>query len=99
MGTTVFPAAELKIYLEASATERAERRYNQLKQKGLSANLANLKKEIAERDERDANRAVSPLRPADDAVVIDSTQMSIDEVVSRVLQLAHSCGVCDSIPD
>ncbi|HHZ88044.1 MAG TPA: (d)CMP kinase, partial [Chromatiaceae bacterium] len=89
MGTTVFPAAELKIYLEASATERAERRYNQLKQKGLSANLANLKKEIAERDERDANRAVSPLRPADDAVVIDSTQMSIDEVVSRVCRRLH----------
>jgi CMP/dCMP kinase len=88
MGTVVFPAADLKIFLTASAGERARRRYNQLKDKGLDANLAALSQEVAERDRRDANRPVSPLRPADDAVLIDSTAMTIDAVVERVLTLA-----------
>lgn len=88
MGTVVFPAAQLKIFLTASAEERARRRYNQLKDKGLSASLAALSLEIAERDRRDASRPISPLRPADDAVMVDSTSMSIDAVVARVLELA-----------
>jgi cytidylate kinase len=92
MGTVVFPGALLKIFLTASAEERARRRYNQLnnqlKDKGPSANLAALSLEIAERDRRDASRAISPLRPADDAVIVDSTAMTIDAVVARVLELA-----------
>jgi CMP/dCMP kinase len=88
MGTVVFPTAPLKIFLTATAEERARRRYNQLKDKGLGANLAALSLEIAERDRRDAGRAVAPLRPADDAVIVDSTAMTIDAVVARVLELA-----------
>ena len=88
MGTVIFPGAPLKIFLTASAEERARRRYNQLKDKGLGANLAALSLEIAERDRRDATRAVAPLRPADDAVIVDSTAMTIDAVVARVLELA-----------
>lgn len=88
MGTVVFPQAALKIFLTASAEERARRRYNQLKDKGLGANLAALSLEIAERDRRDASRAIAPLRPADDAVIVDSTAMTIDAVVARVLELA-----------
>jgi cytidylate kinase len=88
MGTVVFPGAPLKIFLTASAEERARRRYNQLKDKGLGANLAALSLEIAERDRRDASRAIAPLRPADDAVIVDSTAMTIDAVVARVLELA-----------
>lgn len=88
MGTVVFPTAELKIFLTASPEERARRRYKQLKDKGLSANLAALSLEIAERDRRDASRAVAPLKPADGAVIVDSTSMSIDAVVARVLELA-----------
>jgi cytidylate kinase len=88
MGTVIFPGAPLKIFLTANAEERARRRYNQLKDKGLGANLAALSLEIAERDRRDAHRAVAPLRPADDAVIVDSTAMTIDAVVARVLELA-----------
>jgi cytidylate kinase len=88
MGTVIFPAAQLKIFLTASPAERAQRRYKQLKDKGLDANLAALSLEIAERDRRDASRPIAPLRPADDAHVIDSTSMSIDAVVARVLELA-----------
>lgn len=89
MGTTVFPGAGVKIFLTASAAERAERRYKQLKEKGLPANLAALTAEIEERDERDRSRAASPLVPADDAIEIDSTAMDIDQVVDRVLRLAR----------
>ncbi|HMN43957.1 MAG TPA: (d)CMP kinase [Povalibacter sp.] len=88
MGTVIFPDAALKIYLTASAAERARRRHKQLKDKGLDANLAALSQEIAERDRRDASRPIAPLRPADDAQIIDSTSMSIDAVVARVLELA-----------
>lgn len=87
MGTVIFPTAPLKIFLTASAEERARRRYNQLKDKGLGANLAGLSLEIAERDRRDASRPVAPLRPADDAVFLDSTALSIDAVVTQVLAL------------
>ena len=88
MGTVIFPSAGLKIFLTASADERAQRRYKQLKDKGLSANLAALSQEIAERDRRDASRAIAPLKPADDAIIVDSTALSIDAVVARVLELA-----------
>ncbi len=85
MGTVVFPAAGLKIYLTASAEERARRRYNQLKDKGSGASLAALSLDIAERDRRDSTRAVAPLVPAADAVLLDSTHLTIDEVVERVM--------------
>jgi cytidylate kinase len=75
----------VKIFLTASAEERASRRYKQLKEKGFDVSLRDLCSEIKERDERDANRAVSPLRPADDAVLLDSTDMSIDAVFEKVL--------------
>jgi cytidylate kinase len=88
MGTVIFPNARLKIFLTASAEERARRRYKQLKDKGVDANLAALSLEIAERDRRDASRPIAPLRPAEDALIIDSTSMSIDAVVARVLELA-----------
>ena len=85
MGTVVFPSADLKIYLTASAEERAQRRYKQLINKGVGVNLRDLLQDIASRDERDANRQVSPLRPADDAVVIDTTSLTIDQVLEKVL--------------
>ena len=87
MGTVVFPNAQLKIYLTASAEERARRRHNQLKEKGLDVSLAALSQEIRERDRRDSSRAVAPLRPAEDAVVIDSTGIPIEGVVDAVLAL------------
>jgi cytidylate kinase len=88
MGTVVFPAAPLKIFLVADAEERALRRYKQLKDKGLPASLAHLSQDIAERDRRDATRTVSPLRASDDAVILDSTGLTIDAVVAQVMQLA-----------
>lgn len=90
MGTVVFPSAELKIFLTAAAEERAKRRYKQLKDKGMGVSLAALSLEIAERDRRDATRPVSPLKPAADAVHVDSTAMTIDQVVEQVLTLARS---------
>jgi cytidylate kinase len=85
MGTVIFPDAPYKVFLTASAGERAQRRYKQLKEKGVSVNLDSLLHEIAARDERDAGRAVAPLKPADDAVVVDSTGTPIAEVIERVL--------------
>jgi len=85
MGTVIFPDAKYKVFLTASAEERARRRYKQLKDKGVSANLDSLLHEIAARDERDAGRAVAPLKPAADAVILDSTGMPITEVIDRVL--------------
>lgn len=87
MGTVIFPDASPKVFLTASADERAERRYKQLKDKGVSVTLAGLLREILARDARDANRAVAPLRPAPDAVCIDTTGLGIDAVVERVLAL------------
>ncbi len=86
MGTVVFPNAKLKVFLTASAQERAKRRYNQLKQNGFDVNLHALLKEIEERDERDMNRTSAPLKPADDALIIDSSSMTIDEVVHFVME-------------
>lgn len=90
MGTVVFPAAPAKVFLTASPEERASRRYKQLKEKGLTVNLADLSQEIIERDRRDSSRPVAPLRPAEDAVVIDSTGLSVSQVVDRVLELVGS---------
>lgn len=85
MGTVVFPTANCKIFLTASARARAERRFKQLRDKGFNVNIAQLFDEITERDERDANRKVSPLKPADDAIVLDTTNLPIQDVVSRVM--------------
>lgn len=85
MGTVVFPDADVKIFLTASAEERAKRRYNQLHEKGFDVKFECLLAEIEERDARDRNRAVAPLMPADDAWVLDSSRLSIDEVLARVL--------------
>lgn len=85
MGTTVFPDAGLKIYLTASAQVRAERRYKQLKDKGISASLAGLREEIAERDARDTGRQSSPLKPAADAIVLDTSALDIEQVVEQVM--------------
>ena len=87
MGTVIFPDAKLKIFLTASAQARAERRYKQLKQKGESVNLSRLFRDIEKRDERDSSRAISPLQPADDAHVIDSTELSIEEVLQKIHDL------------
>jgi cytidylate kinase len=87
MGTVVFPDATLKVFLTASPQVRAERRYKQLIEKGMSANLRALSRDLEERDARDANRAVAPLVPAADSQVLDSTALSIDEVVGRILNL------------
>jgi CMP/dCMP kinase len=89
MGTVVFPQAEVKIFLTASAAERAARRYKQLKEKGVAATLAALSLEIAERDQRDMNRAIAPLVPSADAILLDTTGMSVDAVVERVLGVAR----------
>ena len=89
MGTVVFPGAQVKIFLTASAEERAARRYKQLKEKGVAATLAALSKEIAERDERDTTRTISPLVASEDAVLLDTTGMSIEAVVERVLSVAR----------
>lgn len=93
MGTVVFPTAALKIFLTASAGERARRRYNQLKDKGSGASLAALSLEIAERDRRDSTRAVAPLKPAADAISVDSTNLGIEEVVDRILAEARARGL------
>ncbi len=90
MGTVIFPDASCKVFLTASAGERAQRRHNQLKEKGVSVNFDDLLREIMARDTRDAQRAVAPLRPADDAVLIDTSGIGIDEVVAKVLDLLPS---------
>jgi len=89
MGTVIFPGAGFKVFLTASAAERAERRYKQLKSKGLDVTLASLLHEIELRDARDASRTVAPLRPAADAVVIDTTGQPIPTVVDRVLAVVR----------
>ncbi|WCE30665.1 (d)CMP kinase [Vibrio sp. SCSIO 43137] len=90
MGTVVFPNAEVKIFLDASAEERANRRLKQLQDKGLSVKFDHLLREIQERDDRDRNRAVAPLRPAEGALVLDSTSLSIEEVVEEAMKYIES---------
>lgn len=85
MGTVVFPDAALKVFLIASVAARAERRYKQLKENGFDANLAALSRDLEARDAQDANRSVAPLKPAPDAKELDSTDLSIEEVVARIL--------------
>ena len=97
MGTVIFPDALLKIFLTASAEARAERRYKQLKEKGENVNLSRLFREIEKRDERDSSRAVSPLIAADDAHVIDSTEMSINEVLEKIHNLLNESSISDWI--
>lgn len=86
MGTVVFPDAELKIFLQASLAERARRRFNQLKEKGMHATLSALETELSERDQRDQERLTAPLKCAPDAIVIDTSHLTIDQVVARILQ-------------
>lgn len=93
MGTVVFPNAPLKIYLTASADERAKRRFEQLRSKGVTAKLCDLKNDILERDARDMNRLSAPLKPAEDALQVDSTGLSIAQVVDLILAKAKSRGL------
>ncbi|MEQ8659669.1 MAG: (d)CMP kinase [Gammaproteobacteria bacterium] len=93
MGTVVFPDAVLKIFLTASPEERAQRRYKQLIEKGMSVNLARLSRDITERDKRDAERAVAPLRPAPDAIILDTTGAGIRAVEEQVRQLVQQRGL------
>jgi len=88
MGSVVFPAAALKIFLTASVEERARRRYKQLKDKGIDVSLSALSKDMADRDRQDTERSVAPLKACDDARILDTTTMSIEEVVSKVLEWA-----------
>lgn len=89
MGTVVFPDAPNKVFLTASAMERAQRRYKQLKEKGIDANLSSLINDIEERDRRDRERATAPLAMAENALYIDSSDMSIDAVIEEILKLIH----------
>ena len=93
MGTVVFPDAILKIFLDASADERARRRHNQLREAGINASLDDLRVEISQRDERDRGRAVAPLVPATDAVTIDTTSLPPAEVLAKVDELLKSRGL------
>ena len=86
MGTVIFPQADLKVFLTASVAARAQRRYKQLIEKGFSANMHDLLKDLAERDARDVNRAVAPLKPAEDAYLLDTSDMTADQAVEQVLQ-------------
>jgi 3-phosphoshikimate 1-carboxyvinyltransferase len=85
MGTVVFPQATLKVYLTASAATRAERRHKQLISKGISSNIADLRADLEARDARDKNRSVAPLRPAEDALLLDNSALSIEDSVQQVL--------------
>ena len=96
MGTVVFPDARLKVFLTASAEQRARRRHKQLKEKGIDVSLRDLSQGIADRDRRDSSRAVAPLRPADDAKVLDSTDLSPADVLRRILEWLHETGI--SVP-
>jgi len=90
MGTVVFPDAQYKVFLTASAEERAQRRFKQLKEKGIDVILIGLAKEIEERDRRDMERSVAPLKMADGAVLVDSSDMSIDDVIAKCLALLEA---------
>ena len=90
MGTTILPDADVKIYLTASSLTRAKRRYLELQEKGTVCNLDEIQKDIEERDQRDMNREISPLRQAEDAVLVDSSDLTIQQVVDRILQIFRS---------
>ncbi len=92
MGTVVFPDAEFKVFLTASAEERAKRRYKQLIEKGIDANLCQITSEIEARDRRDRERATAPLRPAEDAVCIDSSDLTIEQVIAQVMDFIRQSG-------
>ncbi|CAM3234838.1 MULTISPECIES: (d)CMP kinase [Brevibacillus] len=92
IGTHVLPDADVKIFLTASIRERAERRWKELREKGLDPDLSEMEKDIAERDQRDMNREVAPLRQAEDAVLVDTTGMTIDQVVDRILEICERTG-------
>lgn len=89
MGTVVFPHAALKIYLDANLSIRAQRRYNQLKERGVGVNLEQVTQALAARDERDRSRQVAPLQAAPDAVVVDTTELNIEQVLDKVIALAN----------
>jgi cytidylate kinase len=89
IGTHVLPGADVKIYLTASSKERAKRRYQELRQKGTECNLDDIEKDIIARDEQDMNRKIAPLRQAEDAVLVDTSFLTIDEVVEKVISLYH----------
>ncbi|KPQ31120.1 MULTISPECIES: (d)CMP kinase [unclassified Halomonas] len=97
MGTIVFPNASLKIFLTASASERARRRHQQLQEAGVDASLSSLLKEIQARDARDMQRNVAPLKPADDAITLDTTCLSIPEVVDQLTELLSQHGLASGI--
>ncbi|GGC83747.1 (d)CMP kinase [Vreelandella lutescens] len=97
MGTVVFPDAPLKIFLTASAEERARRRHLQLQEAGVGASLSSLLKEIQARDARDTQRSVAPLKPADDAITLDTTRLSIPEVVDQLTELLAQRGLSNGI--
>ena len=86
MGTIIFPEAQLKVFLTASVDARAERRYKQLIEKGFTVRIPSLRQELSERDQRDAQRNISPLAPAVDAITLDTTNMGINETVSQILE-------------
>lgn len=93
MGTVVFPQAKVKLFLIASAEVRAERRVNQLKNQGVTANIHQITQDIVERDARDRNRAVAPLVPADDAFVIDTSHLNIDQVLEKAKEILQQRGI------
>ena len=97
MGTVVFPSADLKIFLEASAQARAERRYNELKNKGFDVTLPLLLEQILERDKRDSERSVAPLIPADDSILIDTSDLSVAAVTKLVLGFVNEKGLVEGI--
>lgn len=90
IGTTILPDADVKIYLTASSLTRAKRRYLELQEKGTVCNLDDIQKDIEERDQRDMSREISPLRQAEDAVLVDSSNLTIQQVVDRILQIFRS---------
>lgn len=90
IGTTILPDADVKIYLTASSLTRAKRRYLELQEKGTVCNLNEIQKDIEERDQRDMNREISPLRQAEDAILVDSSDLTIQQVVDRILQIFRS---------
>jgi cytidylate kinase len=94
MGSVVFPDAQLKVFLTASAEERAQRRYKQLIGKGESANLPRIQQDIIDRDRQDAARTIAPLRQAPDARLLDTTNMTVDQAVARVIEWYQAHRVC-----